>query len=453
MVTSGAAAAMSTAVAAVIAGTDPDKIWQLPDTTGLKNEVVMLGGRNAFDSALRLAGGKLVLAPTLADLAGAIGPKTCLVYTTFRDERVQDALKVTKAAGVPLLVDASSSVPPFENFTKFAKWGVDLYAISGGKGLGGPQCSGLLLGRKDLIEAGMANSAPWEGAVCRAMKVGKEEIMGILAAVEYWSKADLNALNKEWQGRVERVAKLAETVPGVTTTIEIPVGSNSYPTLTVNWDEAAFGLTVAQCVEELAAGTPRIEALSTLGNRSLIAAAAQAQARRRQQAAGRLHDLAAGRRADRGPPHPRSPEQGAQGPGVVREDQLNQRFDARSAFCPSHAQISTCAFASLALRSPRIFFQQGDFKMTAAKKLAFLGRHGALRFRRARQRTDGVTRLPHPIPPPCIAAAVTVPAGLHHLLHLRHARPERSRTAQWGDTSQQTADSLGKLEATLKSWA
>ncbi len=270
MVTSGAAAAMSTAVAAVIAGTDPDKIWQLPDTTGLKNEVVMLGGRNAFDSALRLAGGKLVLAPTQADLAGAIGPKTCLVYTTFRDERVQDALKVTKPAGVPLLVDASSSVPPFENFTKFAKWGVDLYAISGGKGLGGPQCSGLLLGRKDLIEAGMANSAPWEGAVCRAMKVGKEEIMGILAAVEYWSKADLNVLNKEWQGRVERVAKLAETVPGVTTSIEIPVGSNSYPTLTVNWDEAAFGLTVAQCVEELAAGTPRIEALSTLGNRSLI---------------------------------------------------------------------------------------------------------------------------------------------------------------------------------------
>jgi len=270
MVTSGAAAAMSTAVAACIAGTDPNKIWQLPDTTGLKDQVVMLGGRNAFDSALRLAGGKLVLATAQDDLKGAINDKTALVYTTWRDERVIEALKVTKAAGVPLLVDASSAVPPFENFTKFAKWGVDLYAISGGKGLGGPQCSGLLLGRKDLIEAGMANSAPWEGAVCRAMKVGKEEIMGILAAVEYWAKADLNALNKMWQGRVERVAKLAETVPGVTTSIETPVGSNSYPTLTVHWDEAGFGMTVAQCVEELAAGTPRIEALSTLGNRSLL---------------------------------------------------------------------------------------------------------------------------------------------------------------------------------------
>jgi uncharacterized pyridoxal phosphate-dependent enzyme len=270
IVTAGAAAAMAQAAAGCIAGTDPEKIWQLPDTTGLKDQIVMLGGRNAFDSALRLTGGKLVVAAGQADLAAAITPKTALVYTTWRDERVQDALKVTRAAGVPLLVDASSAVPPYENFTKFAKWGVDLYCVSGGKGLGGPQCSGLLLGRKDLIDAAMANGAPWEGAVCRAMKVGKEEIMGALAAVEYWSKADLNALNRMWQARVERVAKLVETVPGVTTSIEIPVGSNSYPTLTVHWDEAAFGMTVAQCVEELAAGDPRIEALSTLGNRSLL---------------------------------------------------------------------------------------------------------------------------------------------------------------------------------------
>jgi L-seryl-tRNA(Ser) seleniumtransferase len=270
IVTAGAAAAMSQAAAGCIAGSDPEKVWQLPDTTGMKDEIVMLGGRNPFDNALRLAGGKLVIAAGLADLAAAITPKTALVYTTFRDERVQEALKVTKAAGVPLLVDASSSVPPFENFTKFAKWGVDLYTVSGGKGLGGPQCSGVLLGRKDLIDAAMANSAPWEGAVCRAMKVGKEEIMGVLAAVEYWSKADLNALNKLWQGRVERVAKLVETVPGVTTEIHTPVGSNSYPTLTINWDETAFGLTVAQCVDELREGEPCIEMLSTLGNRSLL---------------------------------------------------------------------------------------------------------------------------------------------------------------------------------------
>src|SRR6185295_13169415 len=98
------------------------------------------------------------------------------------------------------------------------------------------QCSGVLLGRKDLIEAAMANSAPWEGAICRAMKVGQEEIMGVLAAVEYWSKADFGAVTREWRNRVERIARLVETVPGVTTTIEIPQGSNAYPTLTVHWD-------------------------------------------------------------------------------------------------------------------------------------------------------------------------------------------------------------------------
>lgn len=126
----------------------------------------------------------------------------------------------------------------------------------------GPQCSGLLLGRKDLIDAALANCSPWEGAVCRAMKVGKEEIAGILAAVDYWSRADLAALNKEWQSRVERIAKLVETVPGVTTSITIPQGSNSYPTLKVLWDEKLFGLTLAQCAQQLRDGEPRIEVLT-----------------------------------------------------------------------------------------------------------------------------------------------------------------------------------------------
>jgi seryl-tRNA(Sec) selenium transferase len=269
MVTAGSAAAMAAATAGCIAGTDPKNIWQLPDTTGMKDRVVVLGDRNAFDSALRLAGGKLVVAPKQADLAAAITPQTALVYTTWRDERVIDALKVTRAAGVPLLVDASSAIPPFENFTKFAKWGVDLYCFSGGKGLGGPQSSGVLLGRKDLLDAALANSPPWEGAICRAMKVGKEEIMGVLAAVEYWSKADLNALNRQWQARVERVARLVETVPGVTTSIDIPVGHNSFPTLTVSWDEQRFGLTVAQCDDELGQGEPRIEVMSNK-NASLV---------------------------------------------------------------------------------------------------------------------------------------------------------------------------------------
>ena len=110
---------------------------------------------------------------------------------------------------------------------------MDLYCFSGGKGLRGPQCAGVLLGRKDLIDAALANSNPWEGAVCRPMKVGKEEIIGMLTAIETWKTIDMAALNREWNSRVQRIAKLVETVPGVTGTIYVPEEGNSYPTLRV----------------------------------------------------------------------------------------------------------------------------------------------------------------------------------------------------------------------------
>ncbi|HEV8042920.1 MAG TPA: aminotransferase class V-fold PLP-dependent enzyme [Bryobacteraceae bacterium] len=271
MVTSGAAGAMAAATAACIAGADPEKIWNLPDNPGPKHEVVMLGGRSAFDNAIRLVGAKLVLAQSLDQLQPAINQNTAMVYTTWRDDHLEKALAITRSANVPLLLDDAAGIPPIENLSRYAKAGVDLYCFSGGKGLRGPQCAGLLLGRKNLIEAALANCCPWEGSVCRAMKVGKEEIIGMLAAIEAWQHVDMTALNKSWQRRVERIAKLVETVPGVSTKIEIPEDGNSYPTLTVNWDEAKFGFTVAQCDAELRAGEPRIEVL-TNSNPSLVPA-------------------------------------------------------------------------------------------------------------------------------------------------------------------------------------
>lgn len=271
MVTSGAAGAIASATAACIAGTDPVKIWQLPDTTGLKNEVIMFGGRSAFDSAARLAGGKLVVAHTEDELQAAIGPNTAMIYTTILGDRLKNAIAIAKRANVPLLLDDAAGIPPIENLRLYPKMGADLFCFSGGKGLCGPQCSGLLLGRKDLIEAAMANTSPWEGAVCRAMKVGKEEVMGCLAAVEAWEKTDLNALNREWNRRVKRVAALVETVPGVSTDIKIPEGGNRYPTLTVSWDEKAWNFSVADCDGALREGTPRIEVL-TESNPSLVPA-------------------------------------------------------------------------------------------------------------------------------------------------------------------------------------
>src|SRR5580692_12681293 len=124
MVTSGAAGAMASATAGCIAGTDPKNVWQLPDTTGLKSEVIMMGGRSAFDSAIRLVGGKLVIANTVADLQPAITRQTAMVYTTWRDARIESILKITKPAGVPVLLDDAGGIPPFDNFRRYAKIGV-----------------------------------------------------------------------------------------------------------------------------------------------------------------------------------------------------------------------------------------------------------------------------------------------------------------------------------------
>jgi seryl-tRNA(Sec) selenium transferase len=274
MITSGSAGAISLATAACIAGSDPRNIYQLPDTTGMKGEVIIMGGRSPWDSCIRLTGAKLIVVPTLDDLPSALTSQTAMIYTTWHDDdRITRILKISKPASVPLMVDQAAGIPPYSNFTRYPKLGVDLYCTSGGKGLMGPQVSGLLLGRKDLIEAALLNGTPWEGAIGRPMKVGKEEMMGCLAALEYWSKADTDAINREWQRRMERLAKMVETVPGVQTSIKTPPSweSDSFPTLTVLWDEKKFGLTVAECNEQLRAGNPRIE-VQTNENRSGVLA-------------------------------------------------------------------------------------------------------------------------------------------------------------------------------------
>jgi L-seryl-tRNA(Ser) seleniumtransferase len=259
MVTSGAAGAMASATAACIAGSDPKHIWQLPDTTGLKNEVIMMGGRSAFDNAIRLVGTKLILAQTPEDMANAVNEKTAMVYTTHLDDTLRAELATAKKLNVPMLLDDAAGIPPIDNIKLYAQMGIDMYTFSGGKGLRGPQCSGLLLGRKDLIESAMLNTSPWEGAVCRPMKVGKEEIIGLLTAVETWFKKDLSVLNREWNARVERIERLVKTVPGVETEISIPTDGNRYPTLHISWDEQKWGYTVKDCVQQLRSGDPVIE--------------------------------------------------------------------------------------------------------------------------------------------------------------------------------------------------
>jgi uncharacterized pyridoxal phosphate-dependent enzyme len=271
LITSGAAGAMAAATAGCMAGTDPKKIWQLPDTTGLKHEVIMAGGRSAFDSAIRLTGAKLVLVEKPDDIANAINENTAMIYTTDLGDKLVREAAIAKDHNVPLLLDDAAGIPPIDNIKLYAKMKLDLYTFSGGKGLRGPQCSGVLLGRKDLIEAAMRNSCPFEGSVCRPMKVGKEEVIGCLTAIETWLKADSKKLYDEWNLRVDRIAKLVETVPGVRTEIYVPDDGNRYPTLRVSWDQQAWGFGITECVQKLREGDPVIEVLG-IDNPSLVSA-------------------------------------------------------------------------------------------------------------------------------------------------------------------------------------
>ncbi len=271
VITSGAAGAMAAATAACMAGSDPQKIWQLPDTTGLKHEVIMVGGRSAFDSAIRLTGAKLVLVDKPDDISNAITPNTAMIYTTDLKDKLERETAIAKQHNVPLLLDDAAGIPPIDNIKLYAKMKLDLYTFSGGKGLRGPQCSGVLLGRKDLIDAAVRNSCPYEGAVCRPMKVGKEEVIGLLTAIETWLNTDSKKLYDEWNARVERIQKLVNTVPGVQTEIYIPDDGNRYPTLRVSWDQEAWGFGIKDCVQKLREGDPVIEVLG-IDNPSLVSA-------------------------------------------------------------------------------------------------------------------------------------------------------------------------------------
>jgi len=146
-----------------------------------------------------------------------------------------------------------------------AAFGTDLFCVSGGKGLQGPQCSGILFGRKDLIEAALHNGSPFEGSICRPMKVGKEEIVGALAAVEWSSKRDYAADCRTWEGRLQVIARTVSAIPGVQAEVYYRKVGNEVPHLAVRWNEEAFGLTREQCIDALRNGDPHIEVYNGMG--------------------------------------------------------------------------------------------------------------------------------------------------------------------------------------------
>src|SRR5437667_5171900 len=267
MVTSGAAGAMTLATAACVAGKDPDKIRRIPDTTGMKTEVVLQKShRNGFDHAVRNAGVRLVEVDTLEEAEQAINPNTAMLYfSNFAQNRgrigLEQWVELGKKHGVPTFNDAAADVPPVSHLSEYNKMGFDLVAFSGGKGLRGPQCSGLLLGRKDLIEAALLNNNPNEDTIGRPMKVGKEEIVGLYVALERYLKVDHEVEWKNWEKQLETMEKTISSVPGVRTGRFVPEVANHVPHLYLQWDEKAMGLTKAECMRQLEDGEPSIVCL------------------------------------------------------------------------------------------------------------------------------------------------------------------------------------------------
>jgi L-seryl-tRNA(Ser) seleniumtransferase len=266
MVSAGCAAAMSHATAACVAGGNPDLHVRIPNLAGFaKDEVIIPGhSRNVYDAAIRAVGVKVIEVDTPEALQLAIGPKTAMIYI-FAGPRndsgpmsTEAICSIAKPHDIPVLVDAAAEILTIPNV--HLQRGATLVAYSGGKYIRGPQSAGLLLGRKDLVRAAWVHSAPHHG-YARAMKVGREEMIGMLVAVENWVKRDHAAEWKQWVGRCDYIAGEASKISGVTASVQREPGaslSNRSPRVTLTWESEKIGITGPDVADILYNTEPRI---------------------------------------------------------------------------------------------------------------------------------------------------------------------------------------------------
>lgn len=273
IVTNGCCAAIAHCTAAAIAGSNPERMQQLPDLTGLRNEVIIPSySRNVYDHATRMVGVKVVEVSDPSQLEAAFNERTAMVYILGGpgDDGplgTRVIAPIAKRHNVPVLVDAAAEILTVKPNVHLER-GATAVAYSGGKCIRGPQAAGLLIGDKNWLQAAWLNSAPHH-AYGRSMKVGKEEIMGMLAAVEMWMKRDHKAEWKEWEARLAHIAERAEAVKGVTAKITQPSPdlSNRSPKLTLSWDGAAIGITGTELAKLLLETEPRIVVAGSTGMR------------------------------------------------------------------------------------------------------------------------------------------------------------------------------------------
>ncbi len=264
-VSSGAFGAITLGTAGTMCGMDMEKVAQLPDTKGLKNEVIVQESHNIeYCHAILNTGAKLVVVKTAKDLEKAINSNTAMLWylnhaTEEGEIKHEEFLALAKKHDVPTFIDCAADVPPVENLFKYTKMGFDLVAFSGGKGLIGPQSAGLLLGKRKYIEAARLHTPPRGTTIGRGMKVNKEEVLGMLVALELFLARDHEKQWQLWQNQIQYISDVLLTVDTVKTEIYVPPYANHVPTLRFTWNEKKKNLTPDELREKLRAGHPSIE--------------------------------------------------------------------------------------------------------------------------------------------------------------------------------------------------
>lgn len=279
LVTTGAAGAIFVGTCACIGGDDPERMQRLPFTDGMRNEVVVQKlHRTGWTRQCEAAGARLVEVEFKDQLTRAIGGRTAMIYFLVADKHfgqyrdrldapggkvsLEECIAIAKSTRVPLLVDAAAELPPPENLSSYTRQGVDLVAFSGGKGLRGPQNAGLLLGRKDLVTIAAQYQSPYSG-LGRDLKIAKETMIGMVAAVERYMKLDHAAEWTFWKSQVDHMKSVLDRIPGVETGYVPKEVTNHVPRLWVQWDEKAFNFSREECFQALQEGEPSIVALRT----------------------------------------------------------------------------------------------------------------------------------------------------------------------------------------------
>ena len=277
-VSSGGFSAMVLGAAACLTGNDRERIAALPHVTWPRCEcLIQTAQKFSYDRAYRVAGATNVYAKTRPELLAALGDRTAMLAGLSNVERQgnfgpamtasravppdpdyihpEELVAIGKRAGVPVIIDMASDMPPWDNLQRFLRAGVDLIALSGGKTIGGPQSTGILLGRRDLVEAARLNASPNDN-IGRGMKVGKEEIIGLVVAVEHFVKQDHVAETERWAAMARRVAEHLSGIPGLTATAAL--NTSRYTDVDLRWDEAIVSLDRAKLQQQLADGSPRV---------------------------------------------------------------------------------------------------------------------------------------------------------------------------------------------------